>query len=218
VADQSAQAYYFEVDDSATVYIEDFTNTWNLKGTINASSTSGFTAYKGVITPTEGATKSRMRFAGSYYYRHNNRALFNVPFANKNKVPDYRPWVKKTMPSNFKSVDDIISEYPERVYTSDSNYKWEGRDALYVDYYYSGTIRIVYRPVPIKLEKMTDTLQVDDVTARTILPYGLGAHLMLSENTDSASFFQQRYEEMKLNSGRQHPSSIETITNVYGGI
>jgi hypothetical protein len=217
-ADSIARAYYFEVDDSATVYVEDYTSSWNILATISAISTSGFTAYKGVVTPTAGATKSRLRFTGSYYYRHVNRALFNVPFASSSKVPDYRPWIKKTMPSDFKGVDEIINEFYETNYIKDANYKWEGRNTLYIDYYYDGNIRILYHPVPIKLTATTDNLQLDDVTCRTILPYGLAAHLLLTENTESASFFQQRFEELKVLGTRQQAASAEQIADIYGGI
>lgn len=217
-SNSAVQAYYFEVDDTATVYIEDFTSTWNTLATISATSTNGFTAYKGVVTPTVGAVKSRIRFSGTYYYRHVNRALFNVPFASSAKVPDYRPWVKKVMPSDFKSVDEIISEFYERNYTKDASYKWEGRNQLYIDYYYDGNIRITYKPIPIILTSTTDNVQVDDVTARTIVPYGLAAHLLLTENTTSASFFQQRYEELKILGTRQQPASAEQIADLYGGI
>lgn len=218
IANSPCKAYYFEVDDTATVYVEDFTTTWNTLATISATSTSGFTAYKGTVTPTTNATKSRLRFTGTYYYRHVNRALFNVPFASSSKVPDYRPWIKKTMPSDFKSVDEIINEYYETTYTKDANYKWEGRNTLYIDYYYDGNIRIIYHPIPIKLTATTDSVQVDDITARTILPYGLAAHLLLTENTESASFFQQRYEELKILGTRQQAASAEQIADIYGGI
>lgn len=212
-----AKSYYFEIDDTATVYIEDYTNDWNTLETVSATSTNGFTAYKGVVTPTSGATKSRLRFGGSYYYRCVNRALFNVPFASDEKVPVYRPWVRKQMPSDFKSMDEIINEHPVRQYSKDSGFKWEGKRDLYIDYYYDGNIRVVYRPVPSAITLITDTMQVDDVTARTVVPYGLAAHLLLTENADSASFFQERYEELKAVESKEQPSSHEQITNVYGG-
>lgn len=213
----SAQAYYFEVDNDCTVYVEDYTNGWNTLTTITPTPTaSGFTAYSGVVTPTSGATKSRLRFTGSYYFKTVNRALFDVPFASASDVPDYRPWVKKQMPTDFNSVDEIIKE-EERSYSQDASYKWEGKRDLYMDYYYDGNIRIVYRPVPSVVTALTDTLQVDDVTARTILPYGLAAHLLIEENPTSAGFFQQRYEELRSKAMMKHPASDEGITNVYGG-
>jgi hypothetical protein len=209
-----ARAYYFEVDGDATVYIEDFTSGWNTLAVINATSTNGFTAYKGVVTPTLGATKTRIMFSGTYYYHFTNFALFREPF-NPLKVPDYRPYVEKQMPADFHSIDQIVNEYG-KIYAQNGSYKWEGKNKLFVNYYYEGRIRITYKPVPLLITNLTDTLQLDDVTARTILPYGLAAHLMLDENDSLASFFNQRYEELKrLN---LKPAQIEQMVDVYGGV
>lgn len=213
----SAKAYYFEVDRVGTVYAEDFTNQWNTLKTITTVNTpQGFTGYKGLVTPSSGATKSRLRFTGAYYYRTINRGLFNVPFAASADIPDYRPWVKKTMPADFKSVNEIILENPCQQYVNDAHYKWEGRSDLYINYYYEGNIRIIYRPTPTVITALTDVLQVDDVTARTILPYGLAAHLLLQENPDVASFYNERFEDLKREASKRPPAAFETIENVYG--
>ena len=227
----SIKAYYFEADNIGTVYIEDYTGSWNTLATITTTTTtSGFLPYKGVVTPTSGATSSRIRFSGTNYYRNVNRALFNVPFLSSTNVPDYRPWIKKEMPSDFRGVDQIVNEYVDLSnntygqYTKEADYKWEGRNKLYINYFFDGNIRIVYYPVPTLLtftgsgsSDLTQTLTVDDITARTVLPYGLAAHLMMTENSASASFFQQRFEELKFESTRQQASSSEQILNVYGG-
>ena len=42
----------------------------------------------------------------------------------------------------------------------------------------------------------TDDLNLDDYCCYTVLPYGLAAHLFIDDNPASASFFQQRYEEL----------------------
>lgn len=217
-ANSKAQAYYFEVDGPCTVYVDDYTDGWNTIATVSCSPTaSGFTAYKGVVTPTSGATKSRLRFTGSYYFRTVNRALFDVPFASDSDVPDYRPWVRKQMPDDFKSVDQIIREYADGNYVKDGSYKWEGRRDLYVNYYYEGNIRIVYRPIPAAVTALTDNMQVDDVTARVIIPYGLAAHLLADEKPALANFFQQRYEELRLMATRKTPAREEDIYDYYGG-
>jgi hypothetical protein len=310
-ANSIAKAYYFEADNEGTVYIEDYTGSWNILDTITTTNTTskasstdssilgttltvsgttkgifqigqyivglgitpgtritalgtgtgssgtytvnisqtvsnvsitsgtlsgttgGFLVYKGIVTPTTGATKSRIRFSGTNYYRNVNRALFNIPFASFLDVPDYRPWVEKTMPSDFKSVDQIVSEYVDLAnntngqYAKDANYKWEGRNKLYISYYFDGNIRIIYHPIPTLLTfsgtgnsntDLNQTLTLDDITARTILPYGLAAHLLLTENSASASFFNQRYEELKFEGTRQQAASAEQIINIYGGI
>jgi hypothetical protein len=92
-----AKAYYFEVDSEATVYIEDYTTQWNTLATITVSDITELTAYKGVVTPTTGSTKSRIRFSGQYRYLITNYALFGVSLSPA-KIPYYKPWVKNTVP------------------------------------------------------------------------------------------------------------------------
>lgn len=216
-ASGSVKSYYFEVDRVGTVYVEDYNGAWNTLATVVTTNTpNGFTAYKGVVTPSSGATKSRLRFTGSYYYRTVNRAMFAVPFAFAADVPAYRPWVKQTMPTDFKSVNEIVNE-ESTSYSQDAHYKWEGRRDLYIDYFYTGNIRIVYRPVPAVITALTNSMQVDDVTARTIMPYGLAAHLLIDENPATASFFNGRFEELKASASKNPPSATEQIGNIYGG-
>ena len=50
------------------------------------------------------------------------------------------------------------------------------------------------------------------------MPYGLAAHLLIDENPDMASFFNQRYQEL-LNQFRYSiPVESEDIQDLYGGI
>jgi hypothetical protein len=214
-ASGSVKAYYFEVDGEGTVYVEDYTNGWNILKTINVPDTvTNFTAFKGIVTPTAGATKSRLRFTGSYRYLITNYAMFSVPL-QESKVPDFRPWIKKTMPSDFNSIDQIVNEYPQRQYTKDVAYKWEGANELWINYFYEGNIRIKYRPVPLPITSITQTLQVDDVTANTLLPYALGAELFKEENEDIYKHFIQRYRELKALSMIGKPVSEQAIVDVY---
>jgi hypothetical protein len=210
----AAKAYSIDVDSECTIYIEDYTTNWNTLATINVPSTvNDFDNYNGVITPTTGATKTRYRITGSYFARVNNYAFFEYPL-QASKVPVYRKWVKKSMPSDFKSIDQIINEESQNYYNN-PNFKWEGKSDLYVDYDYSGSIRIVYHPVPVRITSLTDTLQVDDVTAITILPYGLAAHLLLEENDTMAAFYQSRYEELRNISSIKQPTSESQIVDMY---
>ena len=63
---------------------------------------------------------------------------------------------------------------------------------------------------------MGKVIDLDDFVARTILPYGLAAHLLLQEDVQSASFFQQRYEELIRWYRNSIPSDFETVVDVYG--
>lgn len=214
------KAYSFEVDGEATIYIEDYTTQWNVLATINVpSDVISYTNYNGIVTPTNGATKSRIRFSGSYYYKATNYALFDYPL-KASQVPKYAPWVKYQMPADFKSVDQIIDEYPDRQYAKDSTYKWEGRKDLYLNYYYEGKVRIVYKPIPIPITDLSQTLEVDDITAMSGA-YFLASHLLLTEDPATASFFNGRFMELKIESNIKQPASIQDIVDVYnisGGV
>ncbi|MEG2526998.1 MAG: hypothetical protein RSA62_07245 [Oscillospiraceae bacterium] len=74
------------------------------------------------------------------------------------------------------------------------------------------------RPVCPIIGGMNSFVPLDDVLCQSVMPYGLAAHLLLNENPDAASFFQQRYEELIRKIGNNAPASFEAITDVYGGI
>ncbi len=69
-------------------------------------------------------------------------------------------------------------------------------------------------PVPIKSLE-SQVVQVDDIKANTLLTNGLAAHLMMHENKALASFFQQRYEEMKNKYLKATPVDFEKIEDKY---
>lgn len=52
------------------------------------------------------------------------------------------------------------------------------------------------RSVASMISALTDDIDLDDYICYTVLPYGLAAHLFIDDNPSSASFFQQRYEEL----------------------
>lgn len=212
--DGACYGYYFETDGEGTVYIEDYTSGWNVKATVSVANTvTDFTAVKALITPTTGATRSRIRFSGTYRYLFKNYGLFKRSFTLA-RLPDYRAWIKKDMPSDFKSVDQIIEETSSN-YDKSVNYKWEGKSSLYIPWEYDGNIRIVYRPIPETIDAITDTVQVDDVTARTMMVYGLGMELYKDENDVLYRHFKDKYDEQKKLSEKKQLASVE-ITNYYG--
>jgi hypothetical protein len=57
----------------------------------------------------------------------------------------------------------------------------------------------------------TSLASVDDRTARTVLPYGLAAHLLMNEDQNRAAFFNARYDELK----RKKTAIVTPITDVY---
>ncbi len=72
------------------------------------------------------------------------------------------------------------------------------------------------RPVYAAVTNLSGTVPVDDVIARTILPYGLASELLLDEDPALASYFQQRFEELLVRLGSGVPGIFEEIGDVYG--
>lgn len=52
------------------------------------------------------------------------------------------------------------------------------------------------RPIIPILTGMDQGIDLDDAICRSVLPYGLAAHLLLGEDDAKASFFNQRYQEL----------------------
>lgn len=71
------------------------------------------------------------------------------------------------------------------------------------------------RPVATLIRSLSDTVDLDDYCAGSILPYGLAAHLLTTEDPNLASFLQQRYEEMKALVARGFPQEFEAIEDAY---
>jgi hypothetical protein len=65
---------------------------------------------------------------------------------------------------------------------------------------------------PLAITSDQSPLQVDDRTGTVVLPYGLAAHLLLTENPTVSSFFNERYDELK----RKRPAKVSSIKDVYG--
>lgn len=217
----AAYAYSFDVDGEATVYIEDSVDgsTWTTTATVNVADPTyrSYVNTKGVVVPTVGAVKSRIRFSGDYEYSFVNFALFGIPIKAA-RVPAYAPWVKVTVPADFKSLDQVVNEYAPKQYNRDSFYKWENHRDLYVAWDYEGTIRINYRPIPAVVSAMTDELQLDDVTCRTLLPYALCADLFKEENEQISAYCLRRYRELKAVATKVKPAAEQQMVDVYGGL
>lgn len=74
------------------------------------------------------------------------------------------------------------------------------------------------RPVCPEITGFETQIGLDDGICQGVLPYGLAAHLLLGEDDDKASYFNQRYEELLEQFRRGIPAASEDITPVYGGI
>jgi hypothetical protein len=227
-----ANCFYLEVDgDCALAFTEngaalsgkysfnggaetDFTGSFSIA--VPAGTTS-FLPIRGILSPASQTNTIAMTISGTYYFRHNNRALSPYKFSAADKVPDFKPWYKVDMPSDFKSKSQIISEYPSWQYQEGSpSVKWEGANELYVMFSYEGLIRIKYVPVPAKITTLTQTLEIDEITAASGAYY-LAEHFALADqNSELAQRCKEKYRELKVDSMIKKPLQPSEIKDVYG--
>lgn len=71
---------------------------------------------------------------------------------------------------------------------------------------------------PALIESLDQTVQVDDIKAKTLLTNGLAAQLMLHEDKTLANYFEQRYEEMKGMFIKPTPRKPESREDVYDAL
>ena len=74
------------------------------------------------------------------------------------------------------------------------------------------------RPVCREITDFETPINLDDGLCQGVLPYGLAAHLLLDENPDMASYFNQRYQELLAQYRYGIPAAAEDIEDLYGGI
>lgn len=72
------------------------------------------------------------------------------------------------------------------------------------------------RPIAPIIPDFESAIGLDDYISQSVMPYGLAAHLMLDENPSAASYFQQRYDELKAKLATGLPQGCEDIVDVYG--
>lgn len=220
-----AKIYYFESDAlEGTVTIEDYTTAWNPIATITLTNTGiGYVSYKALVTPTIGATKSRIVFSGSYYYRFRNVALHSEALSNINEYNNYGTEVKITMPSNCHAIKDVIFKSYKGNYALSPEYKIERTGNLWEVLFsrdFEGEVLITYIPNPTKVTStaLTDTITIDDYSA-DIMAYMLAESFSNVDNNDYlANIFKNKYQQLIAQSSYKKPKPVVKMINKYGSV
>lgn len=223
-----ANCFYLETDGDCTVtftengapvsgtYIFNGGAETAFAGTFSVTVPNGTTSFlpiRGVLT-TSGDNVT-MTISGTYYFRHNNRALSDRKCKSALDVPDFKPWVKVTMPDDFKSRTQMINEYSPWQYEEGGNHRWEGSKDLYVLFSYEGIIRIKYIPVPAEITSLDQTLEIDDISAQAGAYY-LAEHFAMADMMDDlAVTCRNKYKELKKEAMFKAPLSNSEIIDVY---
>jgi hypothetical protein len=131
----------------------------------------------------------------------NVTTLFEGTFSFENKgIKAQQVFVTAMNLMDEESEDGTYNGYPEE-------YKKKAWNLL-------SLLQAELTPATVTPALITDessVLFLDDRTALTVLPYGLAAHLLMTEDQSRAAFFNARYDELK----RKRPAVISKIKDVY---
>lgn len=198
VAADGAKSYYFEVNNTATIYIEEeVAGVWNILETINATPTDGYEAYKGNIADTD--TNKRIRFSGSYPYSYRNYALFGYLFETVNKIPDYKPYIEYELPAILYELADVVKTADVAIYEHYGDYRLETRDDnlkyFLVHYNDAGEFQIHYHAFPTVIDSDTALTYEFEIEpdAQDAMLYYAGYLCKIEEDPYLASKMQNEY-------------------------
>lgn len=208
---QGAQSYYIEADNPLVIELqENQSGVWTTLETETAT-LIGYTAFKGNLTLADTSNYVRYKISGSTFARVRNVALFEYLF---NVVPNYAPYYKEEMPSDFRSVDAVVEEYPNQNYRIKGNYKLEKNNTMYIDWNFSGQMRVNYFAYPTDVALLTDSIDLDDI-ATNALTYYVAAKIAAHEFKQLVNLFEDLYQEAKQILVYEPASSVEML-DYYG--
>lgn len=216
-SETGAKAYYFEVDGQGTVYIEEeIDDVWTALATITVPNTvTSFTEYRGLITASDTNNSIRLRFSGSYPYNIRNRALYGYTFPDADSVPQFKPYMKYALPSDYISLNKIVRNADDRIHEKASAYWVEG-SYFVLNYFDIGAYDIHYYKRPGPLANDSDIPEIRAESHRYLAYQAAGEWLMANgRQTDGIVRMNQFDAFMReLTPNREETSS--SVQNVMG--
>lgn len=229
-----AKSFYFEADRPCTWTFEESADnvTWTpltgfydvngvntaFNGTIEVTGNTSYKAVKGLLTLTEKYV--RVSPSSSYVFNSRNRALFGYAFPSCADVPDYKPDIPYTMPSDFSELDRLTREDDQGQMTEWSDYKKLEEKVYGLNWFSNGQFTFHYFAVPETIDDTTPNdyeFEVDE-TAQTLIPYYVAGTILMTaeENQTAAAFLINRYDNKLSNLSNDRvsetPGATVTIT------
>lgn len=164
VSATGVKSYYFEVDHPCSVFLEEsIGGVWINLATVVVTGITSFTAYSGLVTPSNIANTVQMRFSGSYPYNIRRTALYGYTFASVTDVPKFMPYVSYPLPSDYIRLNKLVQNSDDRMHQTMIDYSIEKRNLL-INYFYSGSFDAFYfkRPNPLVLDTDVPETQIQN--------------------------------------------------------
>lgn len=208
-------AYYFETDNTATIYVEEeiTPGIWNIIETIQNTIKDEFTAHKNLVNSNYNV---RLRFSGPYLYNIRNVALFREKFETIIDIPDYTPLVKYKMPGDFFMIKNVMCEGDNRQYVALTDIGMQDQQSLLFDYYSANQIVVNYYAYPEVIpDDATDDykIDIDQLGAEVLVSY-VSSYVKNDEDIVMSTQLKNDYEEKLARLMNQDIYSTYEVINV----
>lgn len=195
-----AKAYYFEMSGKGTVKIYAGTT---LIQTVTNNDKAGWITFKGKLD-NENNSDVKIVFSGAYPYQFRNVALYNINFETNSDVWEYttkRRFNLRELTDDFYRLVtfDVVYESGGVEYTKFKDYQWEGDGTLILNGKQAGNYKVHYFSYPQQITEDTpDTTVLElDPEVAALLPVYMASELYEDDDTSTAYYFRQQYEEAK---------------------
>lgn len=232
----NGQSFYTEIDRPCSIYIEESSNglnwssvssvswiTESTTGTSNpivVSGISSFTAYRGIITPSNATNLVRLKITGNYPANRRNTAIWSVPFASPSDVPIYNDRVEYTIPDTYwMEFNKIVHRTDNQIYEQMVDFSSIGRKTFAVNYFYTGSFDVWYFKVPNDITDLTldsTELEVYPGMPQECIAYYVAAHYLMDEQPSLGTLLLNEYQSKLSNLKTQINTGIMQVYNAYG--
>lgn len=198
---EEGQAYYFEIDNDATILIQEYTTTWTTIDTITHLSdvANGYQVVKGLVDNSSDNDIRLVFQAGDYTYHVKNIAIYNRSFPYDDDVLTNARKIKydlKTLIDDFYNIVSVEYESLTEKGQFNSNYLLESDNTLVIDTEREGNYIIKYRAYPTKITTNTaDTATIDmpsEVLA--LLPLYIVSELYKDDDISLSTQWRNQFE------------------------
>lgn len=193
-------AYYFEIDNPATIKIEEYTTSWEELETITHYPTieGTYEVIKNIIPTTTNLI--RITFvADGYMYNIRRIALYNIKFKYADSVPNNTPKTKYLLTSIIDDFYRIVSvEYENTSGLSkyNSDFIIEGDTTLIIDSKLNGNFIITYEAFPDKIDVDTEDTYIFTTSPEMIalLPLFIASEGYKDDDISLATTYRNQFE------------------------
>ena len=195
-----SHAYYFELNNTATVLIQVLDTEWTTVKTITHTATTPkqYTIYKGVITNTNGDVVRIVFQENGYIYNVRNVALYTAKFRTDAEVYNNTLKQKYSLKTLIPDFFEIISvEYETETNNKyNSDFLLEGDNTLVIDSKLQGNFVITYRAYPTKITSSTISSYPFEWPSEMIslLPLYIASELYKDDDPSLSTQYRNQFE------------------------